>query len=217
MPKNRSKSILLGLSVCATILFSSCYSSQQFVQPSLSSHVSDHPKYIDNLSLNGPEKSLELTSRSLESNSRSINPTKGNSLQVKYASLLSVFPEAICNLSLYNLIDDWYGVRYRLGGTSKSGIDCSAFVQMVYENVFGIDLVRTAMQQFSMARALPKVEDCKEGDLVFFHMHGKRISHVGIYLLNNFFVHASSSQGIMISSLDDSYWQRKFACGGRVL
>ncbi|MEO6831280.1 MAG: NlpC/P60 family protein [Chitinophagaceae bacterium] len=217
MLKNRSKSILLGLSVFSTILFSSCYSSQQFVQPSLSSHVSDNPKYIENLTLNGPEKSLELTSRSLEFSTKTINPTKGNSLQTKYASLLSVFPEAICNLSLYHLIDDWYGVRYRLGGTTKAGIDCSAFVQMVYENVFGINLVRTAIEQFGNTRALPTVADCKEGDLVFFHMHGRRISHVGIYLLNNFFVHASSSHGIMISSLDDSYWQRKFACGGRVL
>lgn len=217
MKKNLSKSIILGLFAGVALVLSSCHSSQQLVQPSLSRHVADHPQYIANLSLNGPEKSLELISRSLEAQSRSINPTKGNALQIKYAGILSVFPEAICNLSLYNIIDDWYGVRYMLGGTTKAGIDCSAFVQMVYEKVFGINLVRTAIEQYEMTRVLPKIEDCREGDLVFFHTHGRRISHVGIYLMNKFFVHASSSQGIMISSLDESYWHRKFACAGRVL
>ncbi|MBS1645495.1 MAG: C40 family peptidase [Bacteroidetes bacterium] len=217
MNKNISNSILLGLFVSVALVLSSCHSSQQLVQPSLSRHIADHPRYIDQLSLNGPEKSLVLSSRSLEAQSRSLNPTIGNALQTKYASILSVFPEAICNLSLYNIIDDWYGVRYMLGGTTKAGIDCSAFVQMVYEKVFGINLVRTAIEQYEMTRVLPKIEDCREGDLVFFHTHGRRISHVGIYLMNKFFVHASTSQGIMISSLDDAYWHRKFACAGRVL
>jgi lipoprotein Spr len=73
------------------------------------------------------------------------------------------------------------------------------------------------MDQFGMSNLIWRKEQCKEGDLVFFNIKGSRISHVGIYLMNNFFVHASSSQGIMISSLEDKYWSKYYACAGRVL
>ena len=217
MIKNRTSLAITLLSLSFLALLSACSSSQQFVQPSLTSNVSRAPDYINNLTLNGPERSLKISSRSLEPVKAPLNPTLGNSIQAKYAAMLEVFPEAICNLSLYHFIDEWYGVRYRLGGDSKSGIDCSAFVQKMYEQVFGINLVRTALEQFNRTQLVTDKAECKEGDLVFFHIHSSRISHVGIYLMNNFFVHASSSHGIMISSLDDKYWTRNFACAGRVL
>ena len=132
--------------------------------------------------------------------------------------MLQVVPEAISNSSLYKFIDEWYGTRYRLGGTSKSGIDCSAFVMQMYTSVFGLDMLRTAAEQFhSTCKMVWDKEDLKEGDLVFFKIKTSRISHVGIYLMNRFFVHASSSQGVMISSLNDKYWQRYYAGAGRVL
>jgi lipoprotein Spr len=220
MLKNRTHPAITAVAFGFISILTSCYSSRQFIQPSLSHKVSTHPEYLNNLSLNGPERSLSLTSsasRIGEACNASIDPAKGNSLRAKYAALLNVLPEAIANLSLYRFIDEWYGVRYRLGGSSKAGIDCSAFMQKLYDQVFGINLLRTAVEQFSTASLIWNKEQCKEGDLVFFHTHGSRVSHVGLYLINNFFVHASSSHGIMISSLDESYWSRKFACAGRVL
>ena len=220
MPKNRTSSVITAVALAFLSILTSCYSSQQFVQPSLTQKVSAHPEYLSNLSLNGPERSLRLAAAAGTASdpcNASIDPAKGNSLQSKYAALLNVVPDAIRNISLYRFIDEWYGVRYRLGGTSKTGIDCSAFMQKLYEQVFGINLLRTAMDQFGMANLVWNVNQCKEGDLVFFNIKSSRVSHVGLYLMNHFFVHASSTHGIMISSLDDKYWNKYFACAGRVL
>ena len=217
MLKNRTKLTIAALSLCLITFLSSCYSSQQFVQPSLTQKVSAAPEYLSKLSINGPERSLTLTTRSLEPRVATMEAVSGKKLQSRYAAMLDVVPEALCNLSLYNFIDQWYGVRYRLGGNSKKGIDCSAFVQRAYEQVFGVNLLRTAMDQFGMSNLIWRKDQCKEGDLVFFNIKGSRVSHVGIYLINNFFVHASSSHGIMISSLEDKYWNKYFACAGRMM
>jgi len=120
-------------------------------------------------------------------------------------------PSSICNTNLYQYIDEWYGVRYHLGGTNKNGIDCSAFVQQLYEHVFGTNLLRTAVEQFANTDFVKKATELKEGDLVFFHIHSRHITHVGIYLANNFFIHASRSQGVTISNLNDSYWRKYYA------
>ena len=91
---------------------------------------------------------------------------------------------------LYRFIEEWYGVHYRMGGTTKKGVDCSAFVQTLYKYVFGMNLLRTACLQFdSSTKIIKNMEDLKEGDLVFFRVNTSRISHVGVYLRNNFFVH----------------------------
>jgi hypothetical protein len=145
-----------------------------------------------------------------------ITPSVGKSIQSKYASTLGVEPVMLSNILLYCFVDDWMGVRYRIGGSDRRGIDCSAFAQKLYEDVFGINLVRTAFEQFNFCRMLCTVDSLKEGDLVFFKIRSKRISHVGIYLANNFFVHASRSGGVMISSLSEPYWSRFFAGAGQV-
>ncbi len=219
MLKKRTNTAIATLAI-GFVFLTSCYSSQQLVQPSLAANVAGNPQYLTNLALHGPSKSLAISpemANSAEPSGLKLPQGAGCSIQAKYASLLGVMPETICNLSLYHFIDEWYGVRYRLGGTSKKGIDCSAFMQKVYESVFGMNLVRTAIEQFNKSRLVFNRDQCKEGDLVFFNVHGGGISHVGLYLANHFFVHASSSHGIMISSLDDSYWKKRFSGAGRVL
>jgi len=145
------------------------------------------------------------------------NDAEYNFLSTKYSMVLGILPTSITNLSLYSFVDEWYGTRYRMGGKDKSGIDCSAFVQRLYEQVFATNLVRTACEQFNFCQKVFNNSDLKEGDLVFFKIKGRRISHVGVYLANNYFVHASSSQGVMISSLNESYWSRFYAGAGKVL
>lgn len=138
-------------------------------------------------------------------------------LQVKYADLLELSPEEINNLPLYNFIENWYGVRYKYGGNDDSGIDCSAFVQLLYGNVYCTDLVRTSLEQFRNCRFIRKKDSLREGHLVFFRTRGKkRINHVGIYLANSYFVHASATQGVVISNLDDTYWSRTYAGAGEI-
>jgi len=129
-------------------------------------------------------------------------------LQIKYGILLNTEVELIKNFSLYKVIDEWYGTPYLFGGTSKLGVDCSAFVRAVYNALFGILLPRTAHEQYQATRQIARNE-LKEGDLVFFNTMGG-VSHVGIYLQNNKFVSAASSEGVSISDLDDSYWSRRF-------
>ena len=133
-------------------------------------------------------------------------------VQIKYALLLDTEVEQIRNVSLYSGIEQWMGTRYRLGGTTKSGIDCSALIQILYVTQFGTNLPRTAREQFDATQRISRT-DLQEGDLVFFNTQGG-VSHVGMYLQNNKFVHASSS-GVTISDLFDPYWERRFIGVGR--
>lgn len=135
--------------------------------------------------------------------------------QFKYAIRLNIPVEQVQNKSLYNVIDEWWGTPYRLGGTTHKGIDCSAFVQTIMLGVFAVQLPRTAREQRGISEWIP-VDDLREGDLVFFNTRGG-VSHVGVYLHNNKFVHASTSSGVMISDLNDTYWSRKLIGAGRVL
>ncbi|PZF71671.1 C40 family peptidase [Taibaiella soli] len=207
------KKHLLALGIAASAIFTACSSSHKMADNG-ASRKSKSPKFIDDITLSGNSNSVTL--RSHDKKDAAYDPSITNTLQVKYADLMQVVPNAITNFSLYSFIDEWYGTPYHLGGTDKSGIDCSAFVQRLYERVFNVNLVRTAFEQFNNCRLVWDSGQLKEGDLVFFKIHGRRISHVGIYLLNNFFVHASVSQGVMISSLNDKYWQRYYAGAGQI-
>jgi lipoprotein Spr len=145
---------------------------------------------------------------------RSSSLEKASDLQLKYAILLNTEVEQVQDNFLLKYIDEWYGTRYRYGGTTKSGIDCSAFVQAIYLSAFGMTLARTAREQYRGCRIISATE-MKTGDLVFFNTTGG-ISHVGIYLQNNKFVHASTSFGVTISDLFDPYYLGRFLGVGRI-
>lgn len=108
------------------------------------------------------------------------------------------------------------GIRYRWGGTSRSGFDCSGFVGWVYAR-HGVKLPRTSIQQSGVGAAVGK-ESLKQGDLVFFKTNrGTRVNHVGIYIGGGKFIHASSGTGrVTISDLNDGYYSRRYAGGRRV-
>lgn len=102
----------------------------------------------------------------------------------------------------------WEGTRYRFGGLSRKGIDCSGLTLLTYKELFGRELPRTVREQVKQGRKIPKTA-LQAGDLVFFKT-GNFQRHVGIYLEEDLFMHASRSRGVMISSLNNVYWQKRF-------
>jgi lipoprotein Spr len=139
---------------------------------------------------------------------------KANYLQLKYAVYVEVPTNKLKNIELLELIDKWWGTKYCIGGSTEKCIDCSAFTQILEREIFYTTLPRTAQEQYKESRRV-ELEDLREGDLVFFGS-GRSISHVGVYLQNNKFVHASTSQGVTITDLNDKYWKPRFVGGGRL-
>ncbi len=107
------------------------------------------------------------------------------------------------------------GVRYRYGGTTSRGFDCSGFVQRVYMDAFKIKLPRTTKAMMKTGKSVSK-SNLKVGDLVFFHPT-RKYYHVGIYMGNGVFMHASTSKGVMKSKMDLKYWRRSFVKARRIL
>lgn len=117
--------------------------------------------------------------------------------------------------SLLSSARSYLGVPYKLGGTTRSGIDCSAFTQIVFKEN-GTSIPRTTGQQYNIGKAVAK-SNLQNGDLVFFNTMGRGVSHVGIYIGNNNFIHASTSRGVMISSINDPYyWGSRYLGAKRV-
>ena len=140
---------------------------------------------------------------------------KCSALQFKYGMLMDLEVEDITNFWLYNFIDEWWGTPYHYGGSNKTGIDCSAFTGQLFSTVYNNTLPRTAKEQYKFCIKIDK-ENLQEGDLVFFKTK-RSVSHVGMYLGNDCFVHSSTSSGVTINKLTDDYYSRKFIGGGRIV
>lgn len=114
-------------------------------------------------------------------------------------------------------LSEWQGTPYRYGGTTKKGIDCSAFVQIAFKDVFRKNLPRSTQEQSKVGKKISPKQH-KAGDLVFFRTDGsKSVNHVGIYAENNTFIHASTSKGVIRSSLSNDYWRKNYLYSRRVL
>ncbi len=132
-----------------------------------------------------------------------------------YAQVFGVDIKQILNMDLYNSIEKWLGTPYRYAGKTLDGIDCSAFVNKVYETAYCYLLSGNSADLFKQVTHLPK-DKLMEGDLVFFKINRKTISHVGVYLGGNKFAHASRSKGVVVSDLESPYYKKYFVQGGRV-
>ena len=121
------------------------------------------------------------------------------------------------NHKLYVEAAKWIGTPYRTGGTSKRGTDCSGLVCQLYRSVYRTKLPRTTQELRNKSRKIGK-RQLQEGDLVFFSSprSRKKTAHVGIYLKEGKFIHASSSQGVIVSRLNEEYYTKYWLAGGRV-
>ncbi|MFZ1263857.1 MAG: NlpC/P60 family protein [Chitinophagaceae bacterium] len=138
-----------------------------------------------------------------------------SSVQLKYAILLNTEVESLPSKTLLEKVDDWYGVHYRTGGNTKTGVDCSGFTVAVYAAVYGLMIPRVSHEQYRTSRKISTTE-LQEGDLVFFNTRGRGVSHVGIYLGNNKFIHASVSKGVMVNGLFEPYYLQRYVGAGRI-
>lgn len=138
-----------------------------------------------------------------------------SSLQFKYAQLLNVEVESLANPGLYQFIEKWWGTPYRYGGAAPNGIDCSAYSGTLVHDVYGIVLSRTARAQYADCKKIKK-KDLQEGDLLFFNTR-RGVSHVGVYLRNGYFTHASVGGGVTISNLEEAYYNKKYIGAGRIV
>lgn len=156
-----------------------------------------------------PEKSISETSANPERNGGPVmasfsayEPGDSPEIRERKSSLKAAY-------------NDWKGVPYRLGGYSFKGVDCSAFMQIVYRDYLSSDLPRTTEEQLDHGRSVPK-DRLRTGDMVFFKT-GRRTLHVGVMVNEQEFMHASTSSGVMISGLQERYWQEVYLGARRVL
>jgi murein DD-endopeptidase / murein LD-carboxypeptidase len=148
-------------------------------------------------------------------NSAASESAADKALKQKYAEKMQVPTASITNLVLYKFVDDWYGVPYQYGGKTKSGVDCSGFSAALYLAVYKKTISGSAATLWSKCESVGE-KNLQEGDLVFFKIGGDKVSHVGVYLQNRRFVHASTKKGVIISSLDEAYYTKYFFKGGRL-
>jgi len=122
-------------------------------------------------------------------------------------------PEKI-KTKILAVYSQWKGTRYHFGGTSRRGIDCSALMQEIFQGSMNMDLPRTTGEQMRNGYHIAK-NALKPGDLVFFKT-SRSSRHVGVYVGNNEFIHASKIKGVTVSSLTNNYWQAHYETARRI-
>jgi len=166
----------------------------------------------DSSLLSGLGRTLDAVAESAGNTIEWLNP-----LAFKYALKLDLPVEELGDDRLLRFFEEWIGVKYRLGGDSKSGIDCSALTRRLLQDVYSLTVGRVIPDQFQAGIQIPK-SDLAMGDLIFFKISNRRPgpTHVGIYLGNNRFIHASIKKGVTIENLDKPYYQTYYRSAVRL-
>ncbi len=133
----------------------------------------------------------------------------------RYSRALGYELEGNENILLLEEVASWLGVPYKYGGCTRKGTDCSCLIGNIYSNIYGIKLPRRSIDIASRSKKI-NLKNLKEADLLFFKTSGNKVSHVGLHISKGYFVHASSSKGVMINHITDNYYKRTFAFAGRI-
>ena len=198
------KTVILSCFVVVCCLLAGCDTLRSF----MSRDLEDEDFIIGQLYVDEVVHEIPVISRPASGRGDNVSTSGGtNALGLTYS------PSD--NQALYEAINSWMGVPYKYGGTDRDGIDCSAFVGVIYRQVYGISLNRSANDMLRNVTLISKAQ-LREGDLVFFTNSKGKVSHVGIYLKDGLFAHSSTSNGVSVSRLDNTYWQKHFYKGGRV-
>lgn len=180
-----------------------------------------------NTNINKTNKSKISSKNSNQTNKNTQNKSESVIVEERMKSLLaeqdrifisgtkSEIDRVFKELALLEIFKEWEGTKYILGGDSKDGIDCSAFVRLIYKNVFNKDIPRVSTDQANFGRKV-LMKELQVGDILFFRPEN-RTNHTAVYLGNSLFLNASTSRGVIISSLESTYWRQYFIHGVRVI
>lgn len=146
---------------------------------------------------------------------RTTAPSNSGSSDPKLPRMMKVNYYEATRQSLMQAYRDWQGTPYLLGGATKNGVDCSSLVSVIYDDYFGIDMPMNTRKLLNKGDGVRRAS-LRTGDLVFFRT-SRRNLHVGIMVDNREFLHASTSQGVMLSSLEENYWAMRYFAGRRVM
>jgi len=148
-------------------------------------------------------------------NNNNTNNNTGKKFYANYSKKWGVKLDGNENKKIIESIDGWLGTPYKYGCMTKSGTDCSGFTLNVYKESCNIKLNRSAADQVNNVTLINQ-DKLQFGDLVFFKISGNKVSHVGIFINDSKFVHASTKKGVTISDLNDAYYKKYFYKGGKV-
>lgn len=223
---------LIFISLCSTLSFASCsiFKQSAETQYDQSWEFDNNPTYNTRPAeksvaqyTKSKKKKDKKSSKTAPTPEKQVAATKPKPTENKPSNQVSKYVDKwkisipnTANVKLLQSIDSWIGTPYKYGGRSKSGTDCSGFCLNVYNEVYNIDIERSTVDILNQSKVVKKAE-LQEGDFVFFKIKSSRVNHVGIYIANGYFAHASSSKGVMISSLSEAYWTKYWHAGGRIL
>lgn len=173
----------------------------------------------DGKDISGYKKTTEVVSTNTLTNKTSINKDNLEAISSSLAGFITS-PEFVKNMEqdevMFKFIE-YMNTPYLWGGTSKRGIDCSAFIQTMFFQALGVELPRTSLEQSGVGEPVDRA-DLKFGDLVFFDtMRKGRVTHVGMYLGNGYFAHSGSKTGVAVASLDSEFYTRVYLKAKRVI
>ena len=154
---------------------------------------------------------------SKESGSRKHSESYENKKFVEeYSKKLNVELTGKEDKKMVRALAGWLGTPYKYGGAAKTGTDCSGFVMNIYQEVYNRKLSRSANDIYEKDVKVIKKSELRMGDLIFFKIETKKPGHVGIYIKDGKFIHASSKRGVTVNSLEETYYKKYYFASGRV-
>jgi murein DD-endopeptidase / murein LD-carboxypeptidase len=215
MKKHLKLFYLLLFIIVIPLLLDSCHSTKRAARKELKAEEA-RAKENNTQTVEGTAASGKKPRKAKQPQSASETPVKGNAIADKYANLLGVSKRDITNYELYKFIDAWYATPYKYAGRTHAGVDCSDLASLLFQQVFDISISGNVTDIYKRCEPI-KQSELKEGDLIFFKINSKSLSHVGIFLQNHKFVHASVHSGVVIDDLGEDYYRRYYWGAGRLI
>ncbi len=221
--------LLLCLFLMGIFLYSGCSSSSNLIRYNTSSGTKkENNTAVRYGSEDKQENSNNIDTLEVSSDTSDYDDIPANTSKIDISAILKKFGASSdmkkigsnANTERERMLMEiikYLDTPYKYGGTSKNGIDCSAYTQAVYSHALSINLDRSARAQYHEGDAVKSKADLQFGDLVFFNTRRRvKPGHVGIYIGDDLFTHASSRNGVTVSSLDDSYYRKRYMGARRI-